>query len=89
MVDLIEKAFVDNPTDEVLAIFLDLSKAFDTIDHKILFKKLFHYDIDGVPLGWFKSYSSSRKQFISFDDTNSSLLDILVGVPQGSIYWVL
>ena len=85
LVDQIHKAFEDNPTDEVLAIFLDLSKAFDTIDHEILFKKLAHYGIEGVPLLWFRSYLSSRKQFISFDDTDSSLLDILVGVPQGSI----
>ena len=63
----------------------DLSKAFDTVDHQILIKKLQYYGIDGTALEWFKSYFSNRKQYISSQDISESCLDIICGVPQGSI----
>lgn len=66
-------------------VFIDLKKAFDTIDHSLLLKKLDHYGIRGVPNDWLKSYLSDRKQFVSFDNFNSDLLNISCGVPQGSI----
>ena len=66
-------------------IFLDLSKAFDTIDHDILLSKLSHYGIRGSGLSWFKRYLHNRKQFTVFKDKNSNPLDIKCGVPQGSI----
>jgi hypothetical protein len=69
-----------------LGIFVDLSKAFDTIDHKILFKKLKHYGIKGNFLKLIKSYLSNRKQFVHFDQSSrSKLLEITCGVPQGSV----
>ena len=69
----------------VMGIFLDLSKAFDTVDHNILFDKLCHYGIRGIPLNWVKNYFCNRKQFVHFNNYSSSLYDIVCGVPQGSI----
>ena len=62
-----------------------MSKAFDTIDHNILFEKLKHYGIEGTPLHWLQSYLTDRKQFIQYDETSSDFLSLLVGIPQGSI----
>ena len=66
-------------------IFVDLQKAFDTVNHDILLKKLEHYGIRGTPLNWFKSYLSNRKQFVSINGHSSSLANISCGVPQGSV----
>ena len=68
-----------------IGIFIDLSKAFDTINHKILIDKLEHYGIRGVPLHWFRDYLSNRKQYVYYNNTASSLQAITCGVPQGSI----
>ena len=68
-----------------LLIFIDLSKAFDTVDHKILTKKLELYRIKGCNLGWIESYLSNRKEFITYGDKQTNLETITCGVPQGSI----
>ena len=67
------------------AVFLDLSKAFDTVPHKILLKKLEHYGIRDNALKLMESYLSNRKQFVSINGKNSSTCDMTIGVPQGSV----
>ena len=62
-------------------VFLDLSKAFDTIDQDILFDKPEHYGISGIALTWIKSYFFERKQFVQFNQTCSSEQAIKCGVP--------
>ena len=74
-----------NKKKHTIAIFCDLKKAFDTCNHEILFSKLSKYGIMGIELDWFKSYLKNRKQFVSIKNKSSPLLDILLGVPQGSI----
>ena len=64
--------------------FIDLKKAFDTVDHEILCKKLEHYGIQQRELTWFRSYLFNRKQFCRVNGISSKLEKIDVGVPQGS-----
>ena len=68
-----------------VAIFLDLSKAFDLINHEILLSKLPYFGIRGTPLNWFKEYLSNRLQYTTYKSCDSSLSKIIYGIPQGSI----
>ena len=65
-------------------VFIDLKKAFDTVDHDILCKKLELYGVQQRELSWFKSYLSNRKQFCRVNGVDSDIGEIEVGVPQGS-----
>ena len=71
--------------ETTVGIFLDLSKAFDTINHDILLYKLEHNGFRGVALDWFKSYLSNGKQFVRYQMHDSNHKIINCGVPQGSI----
>ena len=69
----------------VIGVFLDFSKAFDTVDHSILLLKLQHYGIRGISLKWFESYLDNRKQYVTYNGTKSDMQRVKCGVPQGSI----
>ena len=66
-------------------VFIDLEKAFDTVNHEILLYKLCHYGIRGIANTWISSYLSDRHQAVSLDGVTSSRLPVTCGVPQGSI----
>ena len=66
-------------------LFLDLKKAFDTVDHVILLKKLNCYGVDDRALAWFRSYLEDRQQVCYVNGVTSSMASITCGVPQGSI----
>ena len=87
IIDLVDKisSNIDNKKHSI-GIFLDLSKAFDTIDHKILLRKLQCYGIRGIACDWFKSYLENRVQYVSYNIKDSDYMKIMCGVPQGSIY---
>jgi len=68
-----------------LSVFIDLSKAFDTISHDILLNKLDNLGIRGVANSWFKSYLSHRKQYMELDSIKSIFETLTCAVPQGSI----
>ena len=68
-----------------MGLFLDFSKAFDTVNHDILFTKLIFYGITGTALDWFESYLSNRMQYVEYNGVQSSKQRISCGVPQGSI----
>ena len=75
----------DNHNVSIMAL-LDLSAAFDTIDHNILMERLKKtYGLDGLVLQWFKSYLDNRSQFVNIDSIKSSTSKIECGVPQGSV----
>ena len=76
----------DNKSNDItLAIFLDMSKAFDTIGHDILLHKLEHYGIRGTCKDWFASYLTNRFQYTEILGQKSTYLNINTGVQQGSI----
>ena len=86
LLDLTEdiRKAIDNNSFSV-GVFIDLQKAFDTVDHKILLRKLDHYGVRGTANDWFKSYLSNRKQFVTINGVNSELKSMNYGVPQGSV----
>ena len=86
LIDLVDKISCNFEEKKyTVGVFLDLLKAFDTIDHMILINKLQFYGVRGSPCNWFVSYLQNRKQYVVFNKTESDYKEISCGVPQGSI----
>jgi hypothetical protein len=86
LLELLDKLSLSIDQKQVtVGVFIDLAKAFDTVDHQILLHKLQHYGIRGAPLQWFQSYLTNRQQYVRIDDHESRMASITCGVPQGSI----
>ena len=83
LIDQISEALDDG--DFVIGVFLDFSKAFDTVDHNIILQKFDIYGIRGLALKWFGSYLSNRMQYVTYYSIKSERGVIKCGVPQGSI----
>ena len=84
LVEQIYENFEENKY--TLGVFIDLAKAFDTVDHKVLLRKMEIYDIGGIKLKWFENYLTNRKQYIHISNIkNADLKDVVHGVPQGLI----
>ena len=81
LVDQIRNSFESK--QYTLGVFVDLSKAFDTVNHKILISKLENYEIRGKKLLWFISYLTNRTQFIKYINANTGFQKIVCGVLQG------
>ena len=69
----------------ILGLFLDLSMAFDCVDHQILIQQIKHYDVLGTALDWFDSYLHDKMQYVSINDKSSATKNVNIGVPQGSV----
>jgi len=67
-----------------LGFFPDLQKAFDTVDHSLLYKMYLH-GVRGIVLRWFRDYLTNRQQFVTFANVSSDLGKISCGVPLGSV----
>ena len=84
--ELVDRVRLDMDSGKMpLSVFLDLSKAFDTLDHSILLQKLTHYGLSQAAIRWFSSYLLGRRQLVDFNGTWSTLTSTSTGVPQGSI----
>ena len=71
--------------NKTIGVFIDLKKAFDTIDHDILLKKLDRYGVRGISNNRVKNYLTRRKQYVNIDIATSGMLQKVCGVPQGSV----
>ena len=78
------KTAIEN-NEFTIGIFLDLSKAFDTVNHSLLLQKLEFYGIRGRCNDWFRNYLSDRQQIVKYNATYSEKRTITCGVPQGSV----
>ena len=68
-----------------VGLFVDLKKAFDTVNHRIQINKLVYYGKRGKPLDWLISYLNDRQQFVQYNESKSDIYNICYGIPQGSI----
>ena len=81
----IYNALNQKPSAKTLSIFIDLKKAFDTVDHSILLKKMDFYGIRGTSQTWFQSYLSEREQYVTINGIESDKVKMICGFPQSSV----
>ena len=81
----IYSALNQKPSAKTITIFIDLKKAFDTVDHKILRSKMKHYGVRDSPNKWFENYLNDREQFVAINGVESEKVKMVCGVPQGSV----
>ena len=79
--DSLKKAL--NKKMVTFGLFLDFSKAFDTVNHDILLSKLYHYGVRGTPFNWFKNYLHNRTQFVKIGNTKSAMKQLFVAYNKG------
>lgn len=86
LLDLVDKisTALDN-NEYAIGIFLDLSKAFDTVNHAILLSKLHRYGFQGNVFLWLKSYITDRQQYVYVNNCKSNIATLTCGVAQGSV----
>ena len=85
---LLLRSDISNAVDSgevLIASFLDLKKAFDSVNHQILLSKLEYYGVRGLVLNWLIDYLANRKQRVTYNNTDSDDVIVNYGVPQGSI----
>ena len=86
MLDLVTSTFDNiNNHQRTALLFLDLKKAFDTVNHEILINKMDHYGIRGTAKTLFTSFLTKRNQYVSINNVSSTTKRINCGVPQGSV----
>ena len=83
VVDSLQTSF--NTNKIIIGVFIDLAKAFDSLDRRKLLLKLSHYGVSGIALDWFESYFGRRQQFVQYKNVSSSHLPVHFGVAQGSL----
>ena len=84
--ELVDRLHTDMDKTKIpIAIYMDLSKAFDTLDHNILLHKLKYYGVQGSAISWFHSYLTNRYQYVEINDSKSNPRLLKTGVPQGSV----
>ena len=86
LLDVVDQIYAHlDKHESVVGVYLDLKKAFDTVNHAILLHKLYNYGIRGVVYEWFRNYLHNRTQFVTVNECNSEVRNIKHGVPRGSL----
>ena len=84
LIQIIDKIY-QNKGKLCAGVYLDLQKAFDTVNHDILLHKLYNYGVRGVVYDWFRNYLTNRQQFTCIAGIQSSVSCVSCGVQQGSV----
>ena len=77
---LVEKFYETVENDIMIGLFIDFSRAFDTISHNVLLQKLYHYGFCGIALDWFTDYLYNQKQFVMYNNVKSNIWEKLIMV---------